>query len=296
MTRTGGLRVVQSAPQLLVEDLGRPGWAHLGVPSSGALDPVALRLANRLVGNAERSAGLEVLVGDCAFVAEQSLRLAATGAQLPLTVDGSPRPWGEAVSVRGGQRVEVGTSSSGLRAWLAVSGGVDTPEVFGSRSTDTLTGLGPAPLKAGDVVPIGTAAAGPPVDAAAVPDRSAPGPSRLRIRLGPRADEFTYEAVAAFVTQEYAVSSSSDRVGLRLQATRGVALSRRFDRAFPSEGVVTGAVQVPSGGQPIVFLADHPVTGGYPVIGVVDPEELRRCAQLRPGDLVSFVEAQDSGA
>jgi biotin-dependent carboxylase-like uncharacterized protein len=286
---TGGLRVARSAPQLLVEDLGRPGWAHVGVPPSGALDPRALALANRLVGNPESAAGLEILLGGCELLAGRSLRIALTGAQLPLSVDSVPKPWGTAVSVGAGRRIQVGTSTVGLRSWLAVAGGLVPPTTLGSRSTDTLTGLGPPPVRSGDVLPVGVM----PGDAGhgeAVPEApDAPGPARLRVRLGPRDDELTDEALARFLAGEYAVSADSDRVGVRLEPVDGRRLERRHAGELESEAVVTGAVQVPSGGQPLIFLADHPVTGGYPVVAVVDGPDLSRCAQLRPGARVSFV-------
>jgi biotin-dependent carboxylase-like uncharacterized protein len=285
------LRVQRPAPQLLVQDLGRPGWAHVGVPPSGALDPAALALGNRLVGNPEDAAGLEILLGGCALVPDGSVRIALTGAQLPLSVDAAPRPWGTAVSVAAGQRIEVGTSPGALRSWLAVAGGIAVPRTLHSRSTDILTGLGPRPVQLDDVLPIGPA---PGVAGAgeAVPTAYSPGPTRLRIRLGPRHDEFTEESLRVLFTGEYAASPSSDRVGVRLEAIDGRRLIRSDDTELESEGIVSGAVQVPSNGQPLIFLADHPVTGGYPVVAVVAVADLPRCAQLRPGDRVAFVEVR----
>jgi biotin-dependent carboxylase-like uncharacterized protein len=283
-----GLRVLRAPPQLLVQDRGRPGWAHVGVPPSGALDPGALALANRLVGNSEAAAGLEILLGGCRLLAERSLRVALTGAQLPLSVDAVPKPWGTAVSMGPGQSIEVGTSATGLRSWLAVAGGLDVPRTLGSRSTDTLTGLGPPPVHEGDLLPVGVVP-GRPGHGEAVPAGYPTGATRLSVRLGPREDAFTAESVAALLAAKYAVSARSDRVGVRLEALDGSRLLRSGGEELESEGLVTGAVQVPSGGQPLVFLADHPVTGGYPVVAVVDAADLGRCAQLRPGDQVRFV-------
>jgi biotin-dependent carboxylase-like uncharacterized protein len=285
------LSVERTALLLLVQDLGRPGWAHVGVPPSGALDPAALALANRLVGNPEPAAGLEILVGGCALTAEESVRIALTGARLPLAIDGAPKPWGSAISVRAGQRVEIGTAPGELRSWLAVGGGIDSPPTLGSRSTDTLTGLGPAPVQPGDVLPVGPAP-DIPGEGEAVPARSTSGPARLRVRLGPRDDEFTDGSIEAFFGTEYTVSASSDRVALRLEPPDGSRLARRDATELESEGVVTGAVQVPTEGSPLVFLSDHPVTGGYPVIAVVNASDLARCAQLRPGDRVGFARAR----
>lgn len=280
------MSVVVSAtgPLLLVEDLGRTGFAHLGVPPSGALDPAALSLANRLVGNVETAAGLEALLGGVRLTVEDSSRLAVTGAQLPLTVQGRAMPWGQAVSVRAGETVELGRAPRGLRSWVAFAGGIDVPQVLGSRSTDVLTGLGPPALRVGDRLCLGEPPASTPA-ASAVPMPMSAEVVTLKMVLGPRDDWFTPAAVEQLFADEYAVSSAADRTALRLE---GAALERRHDGELASEGLVTGAVQVPASGQPLVFLADHPVTGGYPVLGVVDRGSLRRCAQLRPGDRVRF--------
>jgi biotin-dependent carboxylase-like uncharacterized protein len=289
VTAGRALQVVDTGPQVLVQDLGRPGWAHIGVPTSGALDPDAMALANRLVGNPEDLAGLEILLGGCSFVAGKALRVALTGGVLSLRVDGEPRAWGEAISVRAGARIDIGAADGGLRSWLAVAGGIDVSPVLGSRSTDTLTGIGPPPVRDGDLLPVGPAS--PTLGhGEAVPDSPLAGLGRLRCRLGPRADWFTDDAVAAFLAHEYVVAAASDRVGMRLDAAEGRGLERRVRDELASEGVVRGAVQVPANGQPLVFLADHPVTGGYPVIAVVEAADLRRCAQLRPGDRVEFVD------
>lgn len=280
------LRVEQADCLVLVEDLGRRGYAHLGVPRSGALDKVALALANRLVGNAEDRAGLEVLVGGVRLLAEESVRIALTGAQLPLVAGGRPAPWGTAVSVAAGSQVEVRPGPGGLRSWLAVAGGIDVPATLGSRSTDVLSGLGPAALKAGDVLTVGPAPAPAGGWGQAVPARPQTGGAVLRVRLGPRDDWFTDASLAALVSGWYEVSPSSNRVALRL---RGEPLVRRAAGELASEGIVDGAIQVPGDGQPLVFLADHPTTGGYPVAGVVVDDDLAWCAQLRPGDRVRFV-------
>lgn len=288
-----GLTVQRTGPQLLVQDQGRPGWAHLGIPPSGALDPAALALANRLVGNLDGAAGLEVLLGGMSLVMHRSVRVAVTGAQQRLFVDGRARPWGEPVSVRAGSLVELRSASGALRSWLAISGGLQLPFTMGSASTDTFTGLGPAPLTANDVLGVGTStglstcAAGE-----AVPRSAGPGPQVLHVHVGPRADWFSDESVAGMLHAEHVVSADCDRVGVQLQTVGGPALHRSVAGELPSEGVVTGAVQVPTRGHPLIFLADHPVTGGYPVVAVVDPSDLPRCAQLGPGQRVRFVEIQ----
>jgi biotin-dependent carboxylase-like uncharacterized protein len=283
----GRLDVLAAGPGLLVEDLGRPGWAHLGVPPSGALDPDALRLANRLVGNDDAAAGLEVVLGGVSLVATRSIRVAVTGADVALDVDGRPQPWGEPVSIAAGATLTLGTTRGGVRCWLAVDGGVLARRELGSRSTDTLTGIGPDQVTAGTRLELGRRrAVAPP--ASAVPRAIGPGTTRLRVRLGPRADWLTEESAVLLTTAAYVVGADSDRVGVRLEADDGSVLKRSRDGELPSEGIVTGSVQVPGSGQPLVFLADHPVTGGYPVVAVVDRDDLWRCAQLRPGDRVSF--------
>lgn len=285
------LEVIRAAPSTTVQDLGRPGLAHLGVPSSGALDPDALRLANRLVGNPPGAAGLELVLGGLVFEARRSVRIAVTGAHMPVTVDGRARPWSSAVSVARGSVVEVGVAEAGLRAWLAVDGGVDVPAVLGSRSSDLLTGLGPAPVVAGDLLALGRARRKVAPDAVVHASWTLPEVATLPLRLGPRDDWFTADAVASLFGREHRVGHESDRVGLRLESADGSRLVRRVTAELPSEGIVTGAVQVPPSGSPLVFLADHPVTGGYPVVGVVAREALGVCAQLRPGDLVRFTRA-----
>lgn len=278
------LLVEDAGPLLLVQDLGRPGHAHLGVPPSGALDQRALTLANRLVGNPEPTAGLEVLLGDVRIRAQSSMRVALTGGQLDLRINGRASAWGASHSVRAGDLVEI-LPGTGLRAWLAVGGGIDVPAILGSRSTDTFTGLGPPAVRAGDRLRTGETPPAQPAgeaSAAAIATEAA----CLDVVLGPRDSWFCEEARNALFSTEYVVSPSSNRTALRLDSD--VTLDRIDDEELPSEGVVTGAVQVTRNGRPLVFLADHPVTGGYPVIAVTEPAGLAACAQVRPGDRVRF--------
>ncbi|HEV7897173.1 MAG TPA: biotin-dependent carboxyltransferase family protein [Planosporangium sp.] len=276
------ITVSRAGPLTTVQDLGRPGWAHLGVPASGALDAPALRLANRLVGNPDGTAALEITAGGCAIVVAGPATVALTGADAALTVAGRPAPLGAAVPVPRGATIEVGRARHGVRSYLAIAGGVDVPAVLGSRSTDTLSGLGPRPLRDGDELPIGEPT-GEPSTVDFVPMSVPLGDLALRVRLGPRHDWFTDPT--ELLTQAYTVDVNSNRVGVRLA---GRPLTRAVAGELPSEGVVLGAVQVPANGQPLVFLADHPTTGGYPVIGVVDEADLPLLAQARPGDRVRF--------
>ena len=265
-----------------VQDRGRHGYAHLGVPRAGALDAPAAALANRLVGNPVDAAVLETTMTGASVRFDRALTVAVTGARSEVRVDGRAVPFAEPVSLRAGAVLEVGPARQGVRAYVAVSGGVAVPPVLGSRSRDTLAGVGPEPLRAGDVLPLGDLT-GPPAPLDVAPPRSVTGP--LRLLPGPRADWVDAGARAALTSASYVVSPDSDRVGLRLT---GPVLERRDDRELPSEGIVLGAVQVPPSGRPVVFLHDHPVTGGYPVVAVVHPDDLPRCAQLRPGDEVRF--------
>lgn len=276
------LRVLDTGPQTLVQDRGRAGLAHLGLPRSGWLDEPSATLANRLVGNPEDAAVLECLLGGLTFEASTAMAVAVTGAWCRVVVDGRPRPHGAALAVPAGARVGLGQALHGARAYVAVAGGVSVEPVLGSRSTDTLSGTGPQPLATGQWLPVGVAS-GPPSPAETVAHGG--GAAVLRCRPGPRADWFTPEGLSTLTSSSYVVQPDSDRVGLRLA---GTALERTRTGELPSEGLVLGAVQVPPDGQPLVFLADHPTTGGYPVVAVVDPADVPRCAQLRPGDEVSF--------
>ncbi|WP_129838753.1 biotin-dependent carboxyltransferase family protein [Streptomyces sp. RFCAC02] len=276
--------VVRPGALTTVQDLGRPGFAHLGVPRSGALDTPAHRLANRLTGNPPEAATLETTLTGCALRPHHPVTAAVTGAPCPVSVDGRPAPWGLPVHVPAGALLDIGPATGGVRSYVALAGGVTCPPVLGSRSTDLLSGLGPAPLTAGAVLPLGTPAA-PPPPADAVPQPAPPAELVLPLRLGPRDDWFTPDAPRVLATGRYRVAPASNRVGLR---TEGPALTRARTGELPSEPMVLGAVQVPPDGLPVVFLADHPTTGGYPVVGTVPPAALAAAAQAPPGTPVRF--------
>ncbi len=278
------LTVVDAGPQTTVQDRGRPGWAHLGVPRAGALDRPAADLANRLVGNEPSAAVLETTLGGVAFDVSEPTLFVVTGADCVVTVADRAVAFAEPVLAPAGARVRVGRATRGVRSYVAVAGGLAVDAVLGSRSTDTLAHVGPAVLRAGDVLPLGEPG-GPPAGVDVGPVRGYLRPAVLRVEPGPRADWFRDAALTALTGSTYAVSGDSNRVGLRLE---GPALERSREDELPSEGIVLGAVQVPASGQPLVFLNDHPTTGGYPVIAVVDPDDLWQCAQLRPGDRVRF--------
>ncbi len=279
------LEVVRAGALTTVQDGGRPGLAHLGVPPSGALDQEALALANRLLGNPPGAAALETTVDGVALRAGERCRVIVTGAPAAVSVDGRPVAWGAPVDLPAGARLEVGAASAGLRSYVAVSGGVAADAVLGSRSHDLLAGLGPPPLRDGDRLALGDppAARAPAVDVA--PQPAPPGELALTLWDGPRGERLGADGAATLRTARWTVSSASNRIGLRLD---GPALALASREELRSEGLVTGAVQVPPDGRPVVFLRDHPTTGGYPVIGVVDPGELSACAQARPGTPVRF--------
>ncbi|MFJ2897760.1 biotin-dependent carboxyltransferase family protein [Streptomyces sp. NPDC087218] len=281
----GTVRVVRAGALTTVQDTGRAGWAHLGVPRSGALDAPAARLANRLAGNGPEAALLETTVDGCAVRPDRSVLVVVGGAPCRVTVDGRPAAWGAPVRVPAGAVLEAGPAAQGLRGYLAFGGGLLPEPVLGSRSADLLSGLGPAPLRDGDVLPLGRAPAASP-GADAVPWPAAPAELVLPLSLGPRHAWFTDDALRTLTTAVYRVSPHSNRIGLR---TEGPALERARAGELPSEGMVLGAVQVPPDGRPVVFLNDHPTTGGYPVVGVVDEAALAGAAQAVPGTRVRFV-------
>jgi len=276
------LTVLDAGLLTTVQDRGRHGYAHLGVPAAGAVDAPAAALANRLVGNPPDAAVLETTLTGVTLRADRAVTISITGAACEVRVAGRAAPWGEPVSMRAGAEIVVGRARTGVRSYVAVSGGVDVAPVLGSRSTDTLAWVGPARLRADDRLPLG-AAHGMPGAVDVPAPAGAHGP--LRLWPGPRTGWITAEARRLLTGTEYVVSADSDRIGLRLTGAR---LERADARELASEGMVLGAVQVPPSGQPLVFLHDHPVTGGYPVVAVVHVDDLPACAQLRPGDRVRF--------
>jgi biotin-dependent carboxylase-like uncharacterized protein len=277
------LEVLDPGPLTLVQDLGRPGLGHLGVGRSGAADRRSHTLANRLVANPDDRATLEVTLGGLRVqVLGGAVDVAVTGADPHPSADGIPFGLNSLHRVEEGQILSLGTPARGLRSYLAVRGGIAVPAVLGSRSFDTLSGIGPPPPRRGDVLPIGPPAGGfPGVEQAPV------GPVigervDLRVVPGPREDWFVNPDL--LVRTQWVTSERSDRVGVRLD---GPVLAHRWpDRQLPSEGVGRGAIQVPPNGGPLILGPDHPVTGGYPVIGVVVDADTDTVAQLRPGQPV----------
>jgi biotin-dependent carboxylase-like uncharacterized protein len=242
-----------------------------------------LRQVDLVLGNVPGAAALEVLGGGLVLRAETSALVAVTGGAGSITVDGDPMAYGRAIPLHAGQCLALGAPTSGLRAYVGVAGGFATPMELGSRSTDTLAGLGPAPLRAGDRLEIGSPSHPPDVED--IPPLGRTGDLTLDVALGPRDDWFTVAAVRQLLESPWQVSSESDRVGVRLT---GPVLERSRADELPSEPCIRGSIQVSTDGQPIVFGPDHPVTGGYPVIAVVLDRHTDRLAQTAPGQIVRF--------
>jgi biotin-dependent carboxylase-like uncharacterized protein len=276
------LTVLAPGPLSTIQDLGRPGYGHLGIGTSGAADRDSLALANRIVGNDRGAAGIEMTLGRLRVRADFDAVVALTGANCAFEIDGTPGSMNTPTDVRRGQQIRVSAPTVGLRTYLAISGGIDTVPVLGSRSTDTMSGIGPEKLAAGTVLPVGRSA-GPIQQSIESPIPH--GDPVLGVIAGPRDEWFTADAWQTLCGTTWMVTPEANRVGVRLA---GAALERRLTMELPSEPMVTGAVQVPPNGQPIIFLADHPVTGGYPVIGVVTNVDLHLAGQLRPGRSVRF--------
>lgn len=278
------LEVIRPGPQCLVQDLGRPGLGGQGVAASGAVDRGALTLGNRLLGNALPAAGLEILLGGLHLRADAPVLVAVTGAWCPVTVGEAPAPFGTPVLLPAGATLRLGSVLHGLRSYLTVRGGLTPSGAFaGSWSTDTSSGIGPPPVAADTRIPVGDNAIGPPL-IGAVPPAIQGAEVVLGITLGPRAESLSAPDRRVLTGSVGTVSSDSDRIGLRIDG---------FHVSFtgggqPSEAIPLGAVQAPPSGELIVFLADHPTTGGYPVIGVVDAADLDQLAQCAPGTRVRF--------
>ncbi|WP_281451285.1 5-oxoprolinase/urea amidolyase family protein [Paenarthrobacter nitroguajacolicus] len=298
-----GLRILNPGAQSLVQDLGRRGFGPLGVSAAGALDRASLRRANRLVGNTASAAAIESVNGGLTVEAVGDQVLAVTGAPTTLTVqspswvdsddDGEVQPGAQRTvpmaapfALLDGEVLTVGAPESGFRNYVAIRGGVDVPEVLGSRSSDTMSGIGPAPLVIGQQLPAGhqtesTAVGSPELQ----PEFPGEDVTVLDVVPGPRADWFDQAALDSLTGQDWLVTPQSNRVGMRLD---GTPVERTREGELPSEGTMAGALQIPPAGLPVLFLADHPITGGYPVIGVVRDEHLDLAAQVPIGGRIRF--------
>jgi len=277
------LEIIKTGPLALLEDLGRPGLAHMGVTRSGAADRRSHALANRLVANPNDRATIEVMFGGfSARVHGDDVAIAVTGADANPSVNGVPFGTNSIHYAHDGQVISLGSPNSGLRSYLAVRGGIEVAPVLGSRSYDVMSAIGPQPLQAGDVLDVGDHTDDfPELDQAPVAS-IADDLLEVLVVPGPRDDWFTDPD--ALVHTDWIATDRSDRVGMRLA---GRPLQYRWaDRQLPSEGATRGAIQVPPNGLPVILGPDHPVTGGYPVIGVVADADIDKIAQIRPGQHV----------
>jgi allophanate hydrolase len=287
-----GLKVLAPGLHTTVQDLGRNGYQHIGVPVSGALDGFGLRLANALVGNSQGMAALEILgSGPSLEIAADTARLALAGAGASLAIGGGQQrivAAGQSVTLQRGEIVRIVLGRQSACCYLAAEGGITVPQVLGSASTyvrATLGGLKGRVLQRDDVVPLAMACASErgELSAPAMPVRPADQP--IRVVFGPQHKHFTKEALAALLDAEFRVSKDADRMGMRLD---GPMLRHRRGWDIVSDAIATGSIQVPGSGQPIVLLADHQTTGGYPKIATVISADLPALAARRPGDVLRF--------
>lgn len=273
-----------TAAAATVQDLGRVGHAAWGIPPGGAADRASLRLANRLVGNPEGVAAIEVLLGGFTARFITAATLAVTGAPAPVTVDRRPLGTSGATSVPAGAIVRLLPPTQQLRSYLAVRGGLDTELLLGSRSVDEASGIGRA-LRVGDLIAVGAQGIHTPIADFAPRPGWPSGPVVLSAVTGPDDDWFTDAALGQLTEARYTVAPAADRIGIRLT---GPPMRRRHHAEAVSTPTLRGAVEVPRDGQPIVFGPDHPTTCGYPVVAVVDPAGADMISQCRPGQQVSF--------
>jgi biotin-dependent carboxylase-like uncharacterized protein len=289
--RTPRMTVLRADTLVTFQDRGRLGFAHFGVTRAGAADPASFRLANRITGNPEGYPALELTLGSFAGILTVGRWASLTGAPASVKVNGCPvaNPYLFWIPAR--TPFEIGIPQIGLRSYFTVSGGFRAEPVLGSHSTDTLSGLGPPILRPRMELEVGEARV-PAWNTDVAYFRVPIGMPTIRFRWGPRDALFSDDDKATLTTSSWIVSSESNRVGIRLAGPR---LQCRHS-SLPSEGTPLGAIQVPPSGQPIIFMPDHPVTGGYPVIGVVTDEDIGYLAQIRPGNRLALTPVQWNSA
>jgi len=287
------LRVLTAGMFSTVQDLGRFGYQDIGIPVAGALDPIGLRMANALVGNPPNAGALEIrIVGPTFRVAAGSVRVALVGTETPFQIIGAgswpPIAAGRSLRLRRGQVFQIGAVPDTSCCYLAVEGGFDLPASFGSLSTYARGGFGGfegRPLREGDQLPLVNDEA-PVRPELALPDTSCVDTKDpIRVVFGPQENYFTADGIRTFLESEFTISPNADRMGLRLD---GPSLEHSIGYNIVSDGIVTGAIQVPGTGKPIVLLADHQTTGGYPKIATVISADLPRLGRMRPGRKLRF--------
>ena len=291
---TQSIEVISAGLLTTVQDLGRRGYQRYGIPVCGALDPVSLRIANVLVGNPEGAAGLEITALGPTISFTSDGVVALVGADFKIDVNGSEvRTW-ESVEVTTGSVLSIGAASDGLRAYLAIAGGVDVPLLMNSRSTDlkgVFGGYEGRPLQDGDSLPVGDSPHVANWSQRGLPAGISRQPTfgqdfQIRVVLGPQDDEFTQSGIDTMLTSEYTVTADSDRMGYRLE---GPEITHKTGPDIVSDGTALGSIQVPGSGQPIILLADRGTTGGYTKIATVIAPDIGLLSQALPGARVRFV-------
>ncbi|MEY1577358.1 5-oxoprolinase/urea amidolyase family protein [Providencia manganoxydans] len=293
-TAAKDLTIIATGLQTLLQDFGRKGQSELGISESGAMDKSALRTANRIVGNAIDEAALEITQGGFKAQANKSLLVAVTGASCEVEITTADNikyiaSQYQPIHLAQGDTIRLGKASAGVRSYLAIRGGIDVAPILGSRSFDTLAQVGPSPLVNGQTlavksVQLQTALALNETPSLAYP--TADDVVTLDIILGPRTDWFTSQAIQVLTSQLWQVTADSNRIGLRLLGD--IAIEREKHQELPSEGTCIGAIQIPANGQPVLFLNDHPLTGGYPVIGAVCEYHLDLAGQIPVNAKIQF--------
>lgn len=286
----------EAGPQTTVQDLGRRGWLRVGIPPSGPMDREAFLLANRLVGNAEDAAGLECTVTGPRIEFADARWVAVTGAVMPVTLNGAEMPRWAGFEVKAGDVLRLGPARSGVRGYVAVSGGINTPPALGSRATylrGRLGGLEGRALRKGDCLPLGPASGGAPAELheELIPDYTVE--PTVRVVLGPQDDRFSKRGIAALFDAAYEMTPQSDRMGARL---RGARIEHTHGHDIISDGVALGGIQVVGDGQPIVLLSDRQSTGGYTKIGTVCSFDIGRVSQVKPGQRLRFRRVSEAEA
>lgn len=293
------LEVIAPGLHTTIQDAGRVGFQHVGVPASGPLDRISLRLANALVGNAAGAPALEILLqGPTLKVAADSVRVALVGSNASIEVrSGEPRriPAGQSVTFVRDEVFRIGVLGDSLCAYLAIEGGLDVALVMGSASTYVRGGIGGLQgrrFQKHDIIALKLDRAASRAEHALARTLELALEQPIRVIFGPQADYFTEEGVRTFLSSDYTVSPQADRMGYRLD---GPAISHAKGHDIVSDGIVTGAIQVPGSGRPIVLMVDHQTTGGYPKIATVISADIPVVARRRPGRTMRFV-AVDVGA
>ncbi|MFE0756771.1 biotin-dependent carboxyltransferase family protein [Inquilinus sp. NPDC058860] len=294
-----GAQLVIDRPGLFssLQDNGRFGYQRFGISASGAMDTLAMQTANLLVGNPRGTAVIELtMTGLAATIEGGPCRLALAGADMPLGINGRPAATWRAHGLRPGDRIEIGTARSGLRAYLALAGGFAVPATLGSLSTHSrsaIGGLDGRALRGGDRLPLRGAPPAPLLSLA--PEHRPKDAGPLRVVMGPQDDCFTPAGIATFLSSEYRVTDKADRMGAQLD---GPAIEHASGFNIVSDGVMNGSIQVPGNGRPLILLADRQTTGGYPKIATVIGPDLWRLGQKRSGDLLRFahVSVEDAAA